>query len=566
MNLAKKYIKIVLLLIAVPFLIFPANEVSNTRHFSPVPRKSLVNARKISWKGEKAYIISDLSYQENRAPVVTDMILSFNYPAGNLLKDDSKNYAIRSAAYTFIKGRGSLGKGCARFRGKPAGVVSNIENNLWLGRCGDLGSFTIEFRFRALSTKDGSILFSRVGYLSGAKSGIEISLKKGRIISRLYNIFEKENGRTYDIAMNKGRIIRKKRWYHFSLSFDRLSGKLCKYINGKEEEVIFVSRFREPYISVHAPSFGYRNKKGDIICLDSPIVNIGKNYSGDIDEFRITYLDFVNLEKETEIAYKNYRDLKMDGRNPGNTEGIITSPVYRFPATGTKVTLFKWSEVLRNNTFIWMEFRIADNLFYRRSKKPKWYRITNNQRNIFLQKQPDSSFLRGKYYQWRAHLISSPNGRNSPILHKINLDYQVDMPPKKPQFLEVVRAGNSVVRLKWKKNVASDILGYKIYYGVRPGRYDGIITFRNKKRITNSSGKPGNNFIEITLNNSIINENKNRRKRRLLNFPLLKNTVLYFFAVSAYDSYKPGTPYNHESNLSGAVSARPFAGSEIIVK
>ncbi|HOW81904.1 MAG TPA: hypothetical protein PK573_05045, partial [Spirochaetota bacterium] len=61
----------------------------------------------------------------------------------------------------------------------------------------------------------------------------------------------------------------------------------------------------------------------------------------------------------------------------------------------------------------------------------------------------------------------------------------------------------------------------------------------------------------------VIEENMALEKRGILSFPQLKNTVLYYFSVTAYDAYKPDTPYNHESPLSGAVSARPYAGTEI---
>ena len=71
------------------------------------------------------------------------------------------------------------------------------------------------------------------------------------------------------------------------------------------------------------------------------------------------------------------------------------------------------------------------------------------------------------------------------------------------------------------------------------------------------------NSITVRITNDIINQNRNRDERNILSYPLLKNNVLYFFSVSAYDSYKPDTKYNHESKLSAEVTIRPFAGSEI---
>ncbi len=119
-----------------------------------------------------------------------------------------------------------------------------------------------------------------------------------------------------------------------------------------------------------------------------------------------------------------------------------------------------------------------------------------------------------------------------------------------------------MVRLRWKKSVEHDILGYRIYYGTTPGRYEGIIGTVGGRRIDNALAG-GKNYIEIDVNNALIEENAALDRRKLLGFPVIKNNVLYFFAVSAYDSYRPDTPHNHESELSKEITARPFAGSEI---
>ena len=92
--------------------------------------------------------------------------------------------------------------------------------------------------------------------------------------------------------------------------------------------------------------------------------------------------------------------------------------------------MLKWNEFLKDNTYIWMEFRISDYLFDKDDKDLKWYRITNNQKNIYLMKD-DGLYLRGKYYQWRAYLVPSPDGKNSPFLYNVELTYQLDPPPSR---------------------------------------------------------------------------------------------------------------------------------------
>lgn len=176
-------------------------------------------------------------------------------------------------------------------------------------------------------------------------------------------------------------------------------------------------------------------------------------------------------------------------------------------------------------------------------------------------KGDDGEYLRGKYFQWRAHLVASPDGVKSPLLEKVKIDYRLDKAPDTPLFLEAVKSGDRTVSLKWKKNVDHDLMGYRIYYGTVKGKYDGIISRIGGKEITNDLSK--GNYIEITIDNTLVDENKKADSRGVLLYPSIENTVLYYFSVSAYDSYRPDTVYNHESELSEPVTARPFAGSEI---
>jgi hypothetical protein len=171
-------------------------------------------------------------------------------------------------------------------------------------------------------------------------------------------------------------------------------------------------------------------------------------------------------------------------------------------------------------------------------------------------------YLRGKYYQWRAHLLPSPDGKHSPVLSGVRLNYQLDPAPRAPLFLECTRTGDERFVIRWKKNVEHDILGYRLYYGIRPRSYDGILGTAGGKRISNQMN-PGRSYIEVEISNDVVEENRKVDSRRMLGYPVVKNNVLYYIAVSAYDSYRPDTPYNHESEPSAEITARPFAGSEI---
>jgi hypothetical protein len=558
----KKIVRHALMLLLCGIIVAPRPDTSGTISFPAVPIKSLHNAKTVTGQnGETLYTVKDLTYRKTSDPFITDIVLSFNTPSARLARDDTRHYRVIRSDYDFVTGKGSLGKGSAQFFKKEHIVAVEAVKSAWLGTCDDLGSFTIEFRFMPYELRDGSILFSRVGYFSGTKRGIEVFLMNGAIVAGLYGIFDNPQKQKYDVVLRRGAKPTKMKWCHFSLSFDRLSGKLAKYLDGEEVEVRYVTESGDAYNGVYAPSFGYRNAEGKLECLDAPLTYLGKDYSGLIDEFRISYRHFEDLEKSTELAYRNYHSVGRIGRIPFNVEGVVTSPVYRFDGTGTMVQEFRWKEQLEKDTFIWMEFRISDRIFYYNDAAVKWYRVSNNQKKIFLIKKDDGEYLRGQYYQWRAHLVTSPDGRHAPSLSGIELDYRPDLPPNSPQFLEVAATGDRHIVLAWKKNVDHDIMGYKIYYGTVPGKYDGIISVINGSTITNATGS--GTAVRVTITNQVIEENREQDKRGKLSFPFLQNTVLYYFSVSAYDSYKPGTPYNHESELSKTVSARPYMGSEI---
>jgi hypothetical protein len=502
--------------------------------------------------GKEAFSIKDLTYKGNSNPFVTDILLSFNEESSVLKKDDTGKYIIKNADYKFIKGKGVLGNGAAFFYNNEHIVEIEGSKNLWLGSCEDLGSFSIEFRLLPVSFNNDSILFSRVGYFSGRKNGIEVKIKDRKMTVELFRLFKDTQGVRYDVKLVKGKVLELGKWHHFILSYDRISGKLTKCMDGAEDDVLYITETDRPFENVYEPSFE---------CIDMPAAVIGKDYFGYIDEFRISYEHIDNLKKENELAYDNYKKIGLTGRQPFVNSGIITSPVYTFESTGTSVKQFTWSEILLANTFIWMEFRTSDSMFRLNDNELKWYRINNNQKNIYLMRH-SGEFLRGKYYQWRANLVPSPDGKYSPYLYNVEVNYQLDPSPKAPLFVDVISTGDKSVRLRWSKNVEHDLLGYRIYYGLNSKIYDGIISYINNNKITNELNS-SRKYVEIELTNAVIEENKQKNNSGVLDYPFFENSVLYFFSVSAYDSYKPETPHNHESSLSREVTGRPFAGSEI---
>jgi len=249
-------IKLILILLFVSQFMAPSRNATDVLVITDLPESSLYNAVKRSMPdGTSGYVIKDINYAENADPFSTDILLKFDKGAERYIKDDSGKYNIYSANYQFLKE--GVGNGCASFFKNDHVMKINTSEGLWLGSVEDLGSFNIEFRFKATDVNNGGVLFSRVGYFSGVKKGLEIRLKDRTISAYLYNMFKKSDGTLKSVSLVKGGKLNKGEWYHFSLSFDRGSGRLAKMINDDEEDIVYMTSSGGAFSEVYIPLFGY---------------------------------------------------------------------------------------------------------------------------------------------------------------------------------------------------------------------------------------------------------------------------------------------------------------------
>ena len=531
-------------------ILAPSFEAIFDLTFGPIDRQNLFNAVPTTLSNNvTGYVVRDTGYDGRVSTRDTDLLLSFDRPANALRWDDTSQYTLR-ANYIFQANSDAFGNGYGGFFKSEHGVSIIPQEALWLGRVGDLDSFTIDFRFCAQNIDSNSYIFSKVGNLLGEEISLKIFIHRGRLVCRFTNIFNDDTGRSRSITMLGRQNIVVGEWYHFALSFDRTTGKLSRYINMVEDEVVYMTSNGTPYGQILVPSFNRLSKVPNL----GP-AHVGRGFRGYLDEFRISYVDIEQLKLTSHFNVNRFVGVDSIGRIPFNRPGLVRSEVFEFEHYGTRLISFDWNESLPNKTAIWFEFRISDYKFDETDSRVKWHRITKGQRDIHCLTTNDGTELRGKYYQWRANLIPSPDGHSSPILSRVRLQYRPTLPPIVPRDFRVVSAGDRSITLSWRKNVESDLGGYKIYYGANPDRFDGIITHINGRKIDNSisSGRE----IEVVIDNGVIEENMRLHNSNMLNFPRIQNTVVYYFSISAYGTYKEGTMFNNESALSRRVHGRP---------
>jgi hypothetical protein len=139
-----------------------------------------------------------------------------------------------------------------------------------------------------------------------------------------------------------------------------------------------------------------------------------------------------------------------------------------------------------------------------------------------------SETIRGRYVQLAAAFYPSGDGEAAPYLDELRILYRRDDPPLPPSMVTVIPA-DGAAELSWRASPDPDVSGYLVYFGTSAGEYFG------ESAILGVSPINAGNKTSIRIDG-------------------LKNGVLYYFAVAAYDRMNPA----NAGIFSREVSARPL--------
>lgn len=307
----------------------------------------------------------------------------------------------------------------------------------------NLNSFTIEFYLNPYEIRMNSKVFSKFSIYndgSGSKySGIRANIINGRLVWQLSNIFMYE-GKYSNVTLSKGEFLKENEWRHHSISFDAKTGKLVKYIDGLEEEVIYLT------------STG--DSKGSPYLLDIkntlyvPIY-LGQGFIGGIDDFHFE----PNFKKNFDL----YRY---------NDSGEIISSIIDLKNNDAFIDEISYKAIEKNATYIDVYYRYSNNYFVPNNDIIEWNKIDNT--NEIL------TNVKARYIQIKAILKSNIDRNITPILENIYISYHNGRKPFSPVNFTAESIDNGIV-LKWAKT-HENITGYKIYYGTRSGIYNDAST------------------------------------------------------------------------------------------
>ncbi|MEI0489322.1 fibronectin type III domain-containing protein [Brachyspira pulli] len=303
-------------------------------------------------------------------------------------------------------------------------------------------SFTIEFYLNPYRVRMNSQVLSKMAIYNdnGATkySGIRANIINGRLVWQFNNLFS-YNGKYTNVTLSQGEYLKENEWRHHSISFDASTGKLVKYIDGLEEEVVYLTSTGDKTGSPYIAEF-------DNIKLDP--LYLGQGFIGGMDLFYFTptYKQNFNLYKYS-------------------LDGEIISKVIDFNDKNTFIDAINYTGKYTNGSYIDLYYRTSDYYFAPDDNNIAW-QLLNSYINTNVS---NSNSVR--YMQIRAVLKSNVDRNITPTLNNVDIVYHKGRLPQVPVNLTATAVNNNSVVLRWEGD-HKDIVGYKIYYGTKSGVYN----------------------------------------------------------------------------------------------
>ena len=480
---------------------------------------SLYNVKKD--EGAKGFFDLRLLDREYAYDADIDLLLHFNqqyeiipshYKVKSRCSVDNQNY--------------KLGNGAAAFSDVLEPLVLIPQEGSLFSSGAQIEDFSIEFWVQPhdLSRRETILYWKNVRFVDNAliHQYISCSISDRFVEWSFINFFSDEDYSPFSVTVKSRRQLATGEWSHHLVSFSHSTGKLIYRVDGRIEDITYISANRGERSKLLVPSVGDN---------DEGYLYLGKIFYGQIDEFRISK----RVEDRPHLS------------TYGKNRGVLVSRPIDLGYTNSKLVKIETSSMTPRNS----------NLFY-------YYRFTNERTDMLLWSNDNATNYRqgaipdywkpfnpgeifidddgGRFLQILVEFYPDGTLSSSPSLKNMKITYLEDLPPVAPSGLKAIPKDGKVV-LIWNNVTESDLAGYLIYFGESSGIYYGK---------TATAVSP----IDVGHVNSYTVDN-------------LENGKLYFFSIVAYDKAYADVVaeenfitinqqhYTHKSEFSKEVSARP---------
>ena len=467
-----------------------------------------------------------------------DMFVSFDEREPGLFKDSTGIYKVRADANLERVDRSFSrnGAGAVLFGSlnNPISIEPQSRNALFApGR--RIGDFTIEFWLYPINMENGEKIFSWVSTVSqngiNSTQSIRCVTSKNRLQWSFNNFFVKTrltpNISFLNLEFSGNAPVVPKSWSHHLIRFDANTGMLEYIVDGNSEAIVYATGTGRESGEVFLPLTG-----------NSGAFLLGESYSGIIDELKIHNV----CAGRSSIQKYPLKGGRME--TAAVDLGVISSSLVRIDAKGGRTGKVKNSVLneFRENG----RFRFSDetqiHFFFRVSDNP-W--LLKDKAWIHFIPGEEISNVQGRYVQIAADFYPSSDGEASPYLEQLNIIYIRGEPPLPPQNVTAI-ASDGGVQLRWRHSPDIMTDGYLIYYSSVRGELFG------------KEASLGASPVDVGMTNSVFIDG-------------LKNGVLYYFRIAAYDRVIETTNREEGKKLQSAdnyiigefsseVTSRPLAG------
>ena len=323
--------------------------------------------------------------------------------------------------------------------GKTSGLFYNVNSFLRFSYPKNFyQGLVVEFWLKPFTTEEGTLLSAEMLPFDKISRNFLIYLKKGKLCFRFENLFidtaNKEKFKT--IEFDSKEYIPTKEWSHNKITYNPAEGLLSYYLNGK----LVVQVFATEDGTAHSP----------LMYLEVPEdweYILGKGYRGLLDNFFLSG----DFKQQKELSVYNQGD------------SFIQTKVFRLE---TMLSIYDLELIQKKelSTYATLQYRASREPFaqYTPEEMLPWQDY-----NIEKAENPK---ITARYIQFRISLFSSSEGKISPSVAGIRIKYDLMDIPSIPLDLQA-ESSETKVRLQFRESSGKNIIGYKIYYGVKTNEY-----------------------------------------------------------------------------------------------
>lgn len=458
-----------------------------------------------------------------------DLYLSFDELIPRAYRDSARNYTVSVGAAILAapKRFAHNGAGAALFSGgsslarqssgdEPLVFIPNSPAALFAPGH-NIGDFSIELWLYPAKMESGEEIFDWTSTLrmnsrsqtANRLQTIRAITGKNRINWNFTNFFCSPDGHdTQNIELSSHTPLTPGRWSHHLIRFDSTTGLIEYLIDGSIEAAAHATVSGHEGAEVWTPVAGERGR-----------FSVGRQFNGLIDELRLKnrFEDGAKMRRYSSSGgYIETEAADLGGR--GNTVNrVFVSGGTMRPGTGNNAYKRDGTFRFPGGEELQCFIRAGEDRF--KLESAQWLPFTPSEAIYGVS---------GRFVQMRVDFYPSGDRESSPYLEEIKLEYLPKGSPRPPLRL-IAAAHDGSVDISWNEILGEDAAGYVVFYGIEKGEYFGT-----------ESGR-GSSPVDAGKNTSI-------------HLDSLKNGVLYYFAVAAYDDAGPAS----HGELSREVSARPL--------